>query len=116
MNDLIQRAVKRVRPEVGPSLIERAASRIAEERRVEGLGPRDPKSPSLADVELRGPRPVTDRPVGDRPGVDRPVTDRIPGASRSAEAPPLEAHKSVTIDFDRLEERGMVTPKSNRSL
>jgi receptor protein-tyrosine kinase len=115
MNDLIQRAVKRIGPDGGgPSLIERAASRIAQEKRVEGLGPRDPRSPSLADVELRGPRPVNDRPVNDR--VDR--AERAPGTGpRPAEVPPpLEALKSVTIDFDRLEERGMVTPKSNRSL
>ena len=110
MNDLIQRAVKRIGPDGGPSLIERAASRIAQEKRVEGLGTRDPRSPSLADVELRGPRPVTDRPVNER-------AERHSGAApRPVEVPPLEALKSVTIDFDRLEERGMVTPKSNRSL
>jgi receptor protein-tyrosine kinase len=101
MSDLIQRAVKRLGPEAAPSLIERAASRLAQEKRVEGLGTRDPKSPSVADVEMRGPRPV--------PGPG-------PGPGRPAEAPPLEALKSVVIDFDRLEERGMVTPKSIRSL
>ena len=52
MNDLIQRAVKRATAAGGgPSLIERAASRIAQEKRVEGLGTRDPKSPSLADID-----------------------------------------------------------------
>ena len=101
MSDLIQRAVKRLGPDGGPSLIERAASRLNQEKRVDGFGTRDPKSPSVADVEMRGPRPV--------PGTGT-------GTSRPAEALPLEALKSVDIDFDRLEERGMVTPKSNRSL
>jgi receptor protein-tyrosine kinase len=97
-SDLIQRAIERLGPSTGPSVIERAASRIAAEKRVEGLGTRDAKSPSVADVELRGPRPVT--------GLGRQPPESVP----------FEAYKSVEIDFDRLEERGMVTPKANRSL
>jgi protein-tyrosine kinase len=97
-SDLIQRAMERLGPSSGPSVVERAASRIAAEKRVEGLGTRDSKSPSVADVEMRGPRPV--------PGFGR----------QQPESVPFEAYKSVEIDFDRLEERGMVTPKANRSL
>jgi receptor protein-tyrosine kinase len=104
-NDLIQRAVERLGTGSGPSLVERAATRLNAEKRVEGLGPRDPKAPSVADVELRGPRPVPDPGAG---ATSRP--------NRQAEPAPFEALTTVEIDFERLEERGMVTPSSNRSL
>jgi receptor protein-tyrosine kinase len=97
VSDLIQRAMERIGPSSGPSVVERAASRIAAEKRVDGFGTRDPKAPSVADVEMRGPRPV-------------------PGVGRTPEAVPFDAYKSVEIDFDRLEERGMVTPSSTRTL
>ncbi len=106
-SDLIRRAVERLGPGSGASVVERAGARIAAEQRVDGFGARDPKSPSVADLEMRGPRPV--------PGTGRP-TEVPPVEPRREEAQPFEAHKSVEIDFDRLDERGMVTPKSHRSL
>ncbi|MEJ0072317.1 MAG: XrtA-associated tyrosine autokinase [Pseudomonadota bacterium] len=107
-SDLIQRAVERLGTGPGPSLVERAATRLNADKRVEGLGPRDPKAPSVADVELRGPRMV--------PGAAAPGAAPGSGAAWKPEAASFEASTSVEIDFDRLEERGMVTPSSNRSL
>jgi receptor protein-tyrosine kinase len=98
-SDLIQRAMERAGTGSGPSLVERAAKRLSAEQRVDGLGPRDPKSPSVAELELKGPRPV--------PG---------PGAVRQPDSVAFDTHKSIEIDFEALSARGMVTPSSSRSL
>lgn len=111
--NIIERAGKKLGLKPGKSLVEKAAERLGEPLGTAGLGPaslpavaEDP----LAALEERLGTPRLDGP----PRVMPPVRDGVREALKAA--PKRETRRQVTIDFERLKEKGFALPVDQSAL